>query len=88
LTFALVAFWETAKAVCAKSRLSFFGWVFDLRLDLGISNIATNRKRREINFQTDPLPLTAVAATAFDQMIDSNFSRPYSFPQSCWMQAI
>ena len=27
--------------------------------------------------------LTAVAATAFDQMIDSNFCRPYSFPQSC-----
>jgi len=35
-----------------------FGFGFsDLRFDFGISNIATNRKRREIKFQTDPLPL-------------------------------
>jgi hypothetical protein len=45
------------KAVSAKSRFSLFFCFFDLRFDFGISNIATNRKRREIKFQTDPLPL-------------------------------
>jgi len=37
LTLTPVAFWKTENGVCAKSRLSFLGLVFDLRLGFGMS---------------------------------------------------
>jgi hypothetical protein len=52
-----VAFWNTEKAVCAKSGFSFLGLLaFVGRLAFGMTDLATNRPLMTFNFQTDPLP--------------------------------